>query len=408
MLPPLRRDLDLMPSPVEAQPGILIRDPMRYSDAMIVVPWALAPCLDYFDGRHSELDLRELLVRITGELDVGGLLEQLLAALRDNAFLQDETFEAQRERQDRAFAEAATRRPSHAGSAYPAEAGALRETMRGYLDPAGGAPRSDGVVAIASPHVSPFGGWQSYRAAYGKLRPDAHERTFVVLGTSHYGEPEKFGLTRKPFETPLGSTRTDAAFVDRLASRAAPGVVEEDYCHAVEHSIEFQVLFLQWLYGPDITVVPILCGAFANSIYFGGKPEGREGVARFLGELGEIAAARDSELAWVLGVDMAHIGRRYGDSFTARADEGYLAEVATRDQARNERVTAGDADGFWDLIQKNRDDLRWCGSSPLYAFLKARPGLRGSVERYEQWNIDEASVVSFAGISFAAPVNPRE
>jgi hypothetical protein len=76
--------------------------------------------------------------------------------------------------------------------------------------------------------------------------------------------------------------------------------------------------------------------------------------------------------------------------------------VAARDRVRNDRVIAGDADGFWDLIQQNRDDLRWCGSSPLYTFLKVQPELRGTVERYEQWNIDEASVVSFAGISFKA------
>jgi hypothetical protein len=31
------------------------------------------------------------------------------------------------------------------------------------------------------------------------------------------------------------------------------------------------------------------------------------------------------------------------------------------------------------------------------------PRARGSLHRYEQWNIDENSVVSFAGISFAVP-----
>ena len=30
----------------------------------------------------------------------------------------------------------------------------------------------------------------------------------------------------------------------------------EDYCHAVEHSIEFQVMFLQSIFGPDIKVLP--------------------------------------------------------------------------------------------------------------------------------------------------------
>ena len=51
-------------------------------------------------------------------------------------------------------------------------------------------------------------------------------------------------------------------------------------------------------------------------------------------------------------------------------------------------------------MQENHDDLKWCGSSPLYTFLKAAPAARGDLLRYEQWNIDEKSVVSFAGMAF--------
>jgi hypothetical protein len=78
-----------------------------------------------------------------------------------------------------------------------------------------------------------------------------------------------------------------------------------------------------------------------------------------------------------------------------------MAQVSARDQQRIDRINAGDAEGFWDLVQERQDDLKWCGSSPLYAFLKAVPGARGALNRYEQWNIDEQSVVSFAGISFS-------
>ena len=60
-----------------------------------------------------------------------------------------------------------------------------------------------------------------------------------------------------------------------------------------------------------------------------------------------------------------------------------------------------DADGFWELLRENGDDLRWCGASPLYTFLRAVPGLRSELLRYEQWNIDEHSVVSFAGLAFS-------
>jgi AmmeMemoRadiSam system protein B len=221
-----------------------------------------------------------------------------------------------------------------------------------------------------------------------------------VLGTSHYGEPDRFGLTRKPFVTPFGEAITDVALVDELAAAAPNSVRMEDYCHAVEHSIEFQVLFLQHLYGPDIRILPVLCGSFARSIHEGGKPEANDEVSRFFGTLGNMAAREGNRLFWVLGVDMAHMGRRYGDSFLATADEGEMLAVAERDRTRIERLNQADADGFWSLVQENRDDLKWCGSAPIYTFLKAVPQARGTLHRYQQWNIDEQSVVSFGALGF--------
>jgi AmmeMemoRadiSam system protein B len=80
-----------------------------------------------------------------------------------------------------------------------------------------------------------------------------------------------------------------------------------------------------------------------------------------------------------------------------------MCEVSSRDQARIERIAASDAQGFWELVRENRDDLKWCGSSPFYTFLKAAPKAQGKLLRYDQWNIDERSVVSFAGMSFSKP-----
>jgi predicted class III extradiol MEMO1 family dioxygenase len=97
---------------------------------------------------------------------------------------------------------------------------------------------------------------------------------------------------------------------------------------------------------------------------------------------------------------MAHMGRRYGDSMRAQAGRNEMQAVELRDRARIERMEAGDARGFWDLVRDNGDDLKWCGSSPIYTFLKAVPGARGKLRHYQQWNIDPESVVSFAGMSF--------
>jgi AmmeMemoRadiSam system protein B len=388
-----------MPSADPQHPGLLIRDPYRFSDAMLLIPPQLVPCLACFDGEQTELDLRAALVRITGEIQVGEIEKHLYDALSDAGFLENEKFDQLQSARIREFAEAPIREASHAGSAYPDDGEEARKTLAGFMQGAGQASE-DSQIGIAAPHVSPFGGWESYRDAYATLLPSYADRTFVILGTSHYGEPDKFGLTRKAFVTPFGQAITDVAKVDELAAAAPNAIRMEDYCHAVEHSIEFQVLFLQYIYGPNVRVLPILCGSFARSIQKGGMPEDNDDVKRFFGALGDLSAREGSRLFWVLGIDMAHMGQRYGDQMQARADAGEMLAVADRDRARIERLSAWDAGGFWKLVQEKHDDLKWCGSSPIYTFLKTVPEARGTLRRYQQWNIDEQSVVSFAAITF--------
>ncbi len=400
MLPRLRTNLDFLPSPVPDRPGLVIRDPYQYSDATLIIPPGLVNCLEFFDGEHSSLDLREYLVRATGELEVSEIEQHLLDTLSTAGFLEDEAFLERKRAAELAFAEAPIREPAHAGSGYPDEKSELIRTFNEYLtgDPAP-AP-NDKLIAIAAPHVSPFGGVDAYRAAYSALSPSDADRTFIILGTSHYGAPDRLGLTRKPFATPYGETIPDTRLIDEILNKSGDAAAMEDYCHAIEHSIEFQVVFLQHLYGPNIRIVPILCGSYANSIYRGGAPESNDHVNRMLGALGEIAAREGDRLLWVLGIDMAHQGRRYGDQFSAAAERGEMEEVAIRDRARIDRMESGDARGFWDLVQQNHDDLKWCGSAPIYTFLKAVPQARGRLLRYQQWNIDDQSVVSFAGMRF--------
>jgi AmmeMemoRadiSam system protein B len=333
--------------------------------------------------------------------------------LEQGGFLEGELLEQRRAERHRAFAEAARREPALAGEAYPAEPTELRQRLEGWLAGGAAADTPRRVCAIAAPHVSPEGGHRSYAAAYqalavcaanGSAGAAGEETTFVVLGTSHYGAAERFGLTRKAYETPYGATRTDAGIVEALIDGAGGAAVVEDYCHAVEHSIEFQVLFLQHVFGPQVRVVPVLCGPFARATALGGWPEDDPEVRGMIEALRELPR-RVPSLAWVLGVDLAHVGRRYGHDFEAQAGCGPLAEVERRDRQRLERVLAGDAHGFWALVRENGDELGWCGSSALYTFLRAAGPVRGELLCYEQWNIDPASVVSFAALAFEpAPI----
>ena len=147
-----------------------------------------------------------------------------------------------------------------------------------------------------SPHVSPQGGYESYRAAYRLLGPQYRDRTFVVLGTSHYGAPERFGLTRKPYVTPWGASRTNTASRRRTHTAGAgfhrnrgllprrgafdriPGVC---FCNRSSARISISCRF---------------CAALMREHLSRREAEANEKVKRFLGALGEIAAREDGNL----------------------------------------------------------------------------------------------------------------
>jgi hypothetical protein len=398
-LPRLRLNLDFFPSPEPSRPGLFIRDPYHYSDATLLIPPPLVQVLECFDGMQSVLDLRSELVRITGEIQVGEIEKHLFDALNDAGFLENERYRELKAHREAEFGAELERTAIFAGAAYPEDRVSLKDLLMARI----GKPEADGAaVAIAAPHASPEGAWDTYRAAYRSLpaEEEAKDRTFVILGTSHYGAPDRFGLTRKSFTTPFGQAQTNTALVDELARKAGEAIRMEDYCHAVEHSIEFQIVFLQHIYGPGVKILPILCGPFVKSIFDSGMPEENDGLSRFFDALGNIAGREGKRLFWVLGIDMAHIGRRYGDPIQARANAGEMLSVAQRDRERIGRIEEGDMRGYWSLVQNNHDDLKWCGASPLYTFLKAMPDVRGKLLDYHQWQIDPHSVVSFGALQF--------
>ncbi len=141
--------LDFMPSPSREDPGLFIRDPYRFSDAMLIVPPPLVETLECFDGRHSDLDLRAALARITGRLETEDIARHLIDTLANAGFLEDEIFARMQRDKKREFAEKPLREPSHAGSAYPEDPKELRRTMTEYMAD-GASARADGSTGDGS------------------------------------------------------------------------------------------------------------------------------------------------------------------------------------------------------------------------------------------------------------------
>ncbi len=402
-LPRLRSSLDVFPSPDPEQPGLLLRDPLNYTEDILIIPPIYIRALQMLDGKHTESEVQTQLTQVMGRPFPLHPLHEFLGVLQQSGFLETAEFDEMRSQKQAAFAALPTRAPAHAGAAYPLDAFELRATLDSYLMTIV-PPNPQPLIGIAAPHVSPEGGVQCYAAAYNRLRglkDQLRGKTIVILGTSHYGEPDKFGLTRKPFQTPYGTIQTDTELVDWLFQRAGDAINIEDYCHSVEHSIEFQALFLRHVLGTNFKILPILCGSFLQSFLSGKPPEETEQNRRFFAALAEMAELHKDRLFWVLGIDLAHIGQRYGDAIEARAEQGFMQEVRTQDLARLRHVCEGDSGNLLEMVLPNYDELKWCGFTPIYTFMQAVKNVRGNVMLYDQWNIDPASVVSFTALEFA-------
>ena len=203
-LPRLRFNLDFMPLARSREAWFVHpRSISLFGRGPLLVPPVLVNALECFDGMQSALDLRSELVRLTGEIQVGEIEKNLFDALNEAGFLENDRYRELKAGREAAFAKEPLREAIFAGSAYPEDVPSLSELLVNRL---GGPAGASSTVAIAAPHASPDGAWDTYRMAYQSLPPveQAQDRTFVILGTSHYGAPERFGLTRKSFQTPFG------------------------------------------------------------------------------------------------------------------------------------------------------------------------------------------------------------
>ena len=393
-----------MPSPVPGQPGLFIRDPFRYADAMIIIPPVLVQGLGHFDGTKTELDLHAFFTRLTGgDVRVGETVRHLIDTLRKSGFLDSPEFHEMRDRKHKKFAEAEQRAPAHAGSGYPDQAEFLRSQLSRYgVDPEPAHQDEDSLVAITAPHVSPEGGYQSYAAAYRRLNSDYADRDLRHPGHLTLRGAREVRADPKALRHAVRAAshqRRDRPIISpgRLRTRSR---WKTTVTQASTRSSSNASFFNMSSGRHDIKVAPILCGPFAESLTNGTAPENNEKVRRFFDALSELDAKLGNRLVWVLGIDLAHIGRRYGDDFAAQAGQGRLLETRRLDEARLKRVCAADAEGFFELVKPNRDELRWCGLlSPLY-LPRGGAGHQGKRPTLRAMNIDDQSVVSFAGMEF--------
>jgi MEMO1 family protein len=401
---PRLRAIEAVPVQHEGEQYVALRDPSGYTTSVLMLAPALLEVIALFDGDHPIVDVQAEIMKRHGELVTREHLEKLVAALDEHGFLESPAFAARRASIDDAFLSAPMRPASHAGGAYPGDPVALRAAMdRFFTSPDGPGPiaASDGpaVRGLVAPHIDFHRGGPAYAWAYRELAERSDADLFVIFGTCHAGMRDPFALTRKDFDTPLGPARADVEFVEALAKRARQDCFGSEIAHRNEHSIEFQAVFLQYLYAGrrELTVVPVLTSFVHEALARGRRPDDDPRVRAFLEALAETAAASRRRVAFIAGADLAHMGTRFGDPEPISPAE--LERIGREDRAMLAHVAAGDADAFFESVRRDNDRRRICGLSPIYTLMRALGGVRGTLRRYGQWP-DPQGVVTFASVVY--------
>jgi AmmeMemoRadiSam system protein B len=390
--PKLRPHLSAAP----AGDGVIVTDPLRVGKPVQLNRLGLE-IARRFDGRQTLSDIQVDLMRL-----VGGVLIPLdtiagLVAGLDEALLLDSP----------RFAEhinGPVRKPSCIGC-YDADPSALRDQLRTLFTAPGGPGLPGGAKhsphgrlrAALLPHMDYGRGNVTYGWGFKELAEQTDARTFVIVATSHYS-PHRFTLTGKHFETPLGVVETDQAYVDRLANEYGDGVFDDPVAHIPEHSIELEVVLLQFLFegrGP-IKIVPLLTGSYADCVDERTHPTEAPDVARMVAALRKAEEACGEPVCYLISGDLAHIGPKFGDPDPVA--DPWLSESRNRDDAILKHLEAANAAGYFEYIAAEDDERRICGLPPTFLTLEAARPRKGRVLHYQQFVHPQG----FESVSFAA------
>jgi AmmeMemoRadiSam system protein B len=152
------------------------------------------------------------------------------------------------------------RPPAVAGSFYPGDPQELRAMVSGYLRHVRAAELPAPAKALIVPHAGYVYSGSTAAAAYALVAERrARIRRVVLIGPSHRVYLRGGAVPRADaFATPLGTVRVDAEL--KAALLQCPDVIESDAPHALEHSLEVQLPFLQMLFD-DFTLLPLVLGS---------------------------------------------------------------------------------------------------------------------------------------------------
>jgi AmmeMemoRadiSam system protein B len=381
-----------------------LRDPFGFSDKILYLkPPAVFVC-SLIDGEHSVVDIQTEYMRQFGQLLYTEQVREIEEKLDSCFFLENERFEEHKNKIIDNFKQSKTRFAVNAGLSYEKDPEALRLSLSALFSKNESGQtkaieaQSGTIRALMVPHIDIARGGKCYAASYSELLKMTKASTFVVLGIAHMSSTKPFVLTAKEFETPLGNIPADIEFIRGLAKNSGSDLFEDEFLHRNEHSIEFQAVFLRYLFPlpKEIKIVPILCSRVPGRTE---QPSSSQADDELINLLKKIIKERGDDVCIIAGVDLSHVGRKFGQEIAI--NDLFLKQLESADIAMLDLIGKVDAKAFIDSIERDNDARNVCGVPAIHAMLRLiEPEHARLIGYHQSVDYETSSVVTFAGMVF--------
>ena len=243
------------------------------------------------------------------------------------------------------------REPAVAGMFYPGNEKQLIEMIEqcftndrigpGELPDKSTTPTRKGeIFGLISPHAGFI--YSGPVAAHGFLQQfkDGKPDFFVIIGPNHSNMGPPISVHPEGvWKTPLGEAQIPKEVVEKIIKQ--PYFRSDTSAHMVEHSIEVQVPFLQYLWGGDVPIVPICV-----------KDQSKEMCERIGNVLPKVLDGYDYCL--IASTDLTHF-----ESANSASE---------KDQFVIQKIKRVDPDGLLETVEK--EYISMCGPGPVSAVLR--------------------------------------
>ena len=241
------------------------------------------------------------------------------------------------------------REPAVAGRFYEADA----DLLKGQIDDcfrhklgatASPAPVQGRLAGFIAPHAGyMFSGPVASHAFERLSRENPLPQTIILLGPKHTYYGAEFSVSAaSAWKTPLGTLEVDVALRDRMLSAVKTLKADND-AHAMEHSIEVQLPFIQYFTTNRPRILPI---ALHYSTF--------QVIEKLASDIAAVLLAeKEQHIMLIASSDFSHDTPR---------EEAYRLDREVVD-----RILALDTEGFYRLIVE--EDRSVCGLMPITALL---------------------------------------